>query len=57
MIEKPNIERCIMNNQFAALNKIKKLLRNIGKFCFVLQEIDADAMHLLRPGVDLALRI
>jgi hypothetical protein len=57
VIEKANIERRIVDHQFATIDEAQKFLGYLGEFGLVLQEFQADAMYLLRTGIDLTLWI
>ena len=51
-VEKTNVKRRIVNDQFAPLHIIQKILDNVAEQGLVLQKLEADAMHLLRTRID-----
>ena len=57
LVEKTNVERCIMDNQFRAADKLKQRRCNLGKFRLVLQAFQRQAMYLGCACINFSLRI
>src|SRR5574340_379110 len=56
-VEKADVERGIVNDQFGAAHILQEVAHDVAEQWLVLEEVGCNAVHLLRPRIDVALRI
>ncbi|CAM2158074.1 hypothetical protein PT2222_40072 [Paraburkholderia tropica] len=56
-IEKADVERRVVNDQFRAANEVENLVRDFGEFRLVGEEFGGQAVHRERAGVAVAFRV
>ena len=57
MVYEPDIERCVMNNEFGTLDERQEFLGDVGKTRLVYQKSVGDPVHFPGAGIDLAVRV
>ncbi len=57
VIEKRNVERCIVDNEFGPADEVQQLICNAGKSRLVCQELRTDAVHFKRAIIDFPIRV